>query len=179
MKVTSPWQGGQRIWSCGFHFDGSDPTDAEWEVLADTVRDAFKECLIANVQIIESIGYDASSDISVFSRDEATDGVLAGSGSETQLPLEVAALIRWATAARSTKGHPVYLFNYVHGPLSDGGSNRELIASAQLSALATFADHWVTGMSDGTGVRHRAGPNGATAVSSHIASEVTHRDFPR
>lgn len=179
VKVSSPYEGGTREWSCGFYFSGADPTTAEWEVLADNVRDAFKLCLPDTYEIIESIGYDSSSDIAAFTRTEAAGGSLPATGTMYRLPLFCAGLIRWSTSVRSSKGHPIYCFNYVHGPIAQGGADKERLDPTQVSAMATFAAHWVTGFSDGSGTRIRTTPGGAEVQGSNAQAEVTHRDFPR
>lgn len=176
--VTSPYEGGSRVWSCTFHFTGSDPTTAEWETLADNVRDAFKLILNDTETITLSRGYNAGSDIAVFERAESTDGTYGITGTEIRAPLQVAALLRWSTAVRTSKNHPVYLFNYVHGPVLAGTADKEALSANWLGYASNFAAAWVTGFSDGSGTRFRAGPNGAQATGHSEHAYVTHRDFP-
>ncbi len=87
-------------------------------------------------------------------------------------------LLRYSTLARSSKNHPVYLFNYFHGaqiPVAGGDD----VASGQKTAVETYGTAWLTGFTDGTGAKERCGPRGAAAVSRLVQPEVTHRDFPR
>jgi hypothetical protein len=44
--------------------------------------------------------------------------------------------------------------------------------------METYADHWVSGFSDGAHTLVRAGPNGATGFSPIVDDYIRHRDFP-
>lgn len=86
----------------------------------------------------------------------------------------------WPTTARSSKGHPVYLFSYWHGCFMDAtGSSGDVLHSTQRTHMDTYANAWVTGFSDGVNTYVRAGPNGATGLTPSIAAYIGHRDFPR
>jgi hypothetical protein len=88
--------------------------------------------------------------------------------------------MRWTTSARTSKNHPVYLFNYFHGLRRNSGGDINEINTTQITAFNTYCSAWVTGFSDGTITAVRAGPNGATGAADLRSSPVyaTHRDFP-
>jgi len=90
---------------------------------------------------------------------------------------EVCALLRFATTARTSKNHPVYLFNYFHGATANT-TTVSLLAAAQKTAIETYADAWIAGFSDGTNTYVRSGPNGATAVSRLVDQYLRIHSFP-
>jgi hypothetical protein len=137
-----------------------------------------KACLDTDVTIVETIGYAAGSDVPVFSKTYATVGTFSPTGSVANTPLFVAGLVRYSTTARTSKNHPVYLFNYYHRALVIPGAEQETLNASWKSALDTYAAAWITGFSDGTHTCVRAGPNGATATGHQVAPYATHRDFP-
>jgi hypothetical protein len=169
-----------RLWSNRYHFNGGTPADnTHWTTLADAIVTAEKAIYTNRTTIVKAVGYAAGSDVPVFSKDYTTVGT-ATFGNSTAAPGDVAALVRYSTAARTPKNHPVYLFNYYHGVGWDNveGVPDELGADTK-TAMGTYATSWITGFSDGTLTLVRAGPNGATATGSLVEDFLTHRDFPR
>lgn len=172
------FQGSARLFSNRYHFAGGTPADlAHWYALMDAVVAAEKAIFASDVQIVEAIGYSATSTIAVATQTYATNGTLTTSGNRT--PGDTAVLQRYATAARTSKGHPVYLFNYYHGARSSTTVNVDTIDGSQKTAMDTYAAAWLTGFSDGTNTYTRAGPNGAAATAHLTHLLLTHRDFPR
>jgi len=172
------FKGGNRLWSNRYHFNGGTPPDAtHWHTLFDAVVAAEKLIFTSYTTIVEVIGYAAGSDVPVASKTYSQAGTKTA---VTRLPPgEVAGLIRWATAARTSKNHPVYLFNYYHGWEQSTSSNHDAVDSAQLTVADTYANAWISGFSDGGSVTAvRAGPNGATATGHFTEPDFTHRDFP-
>jgi hypothetical protein len=167
-----------RTFSNRYHFNGGTPADAaHWHTLMDNVTAIEKTLFPSSCKITEAVGYAAGSDLPVASKTYSLTGTNAASG--TQAPGDTVMLLRWSTAARSVKNHPVYLFNYYHGAVMRAETNdNDLVATAQLTALGTFAADWISGFSDGTLTLVRAGPNGATATGSLAEEFLTHRDFP-
>lgn len=177
---SGTFKGGTHRWSNRYHFDGSAPVDGtHWTTLSDLIVNDEKAVLNGSQTIVETIGYAAGSDVPVFSKVYSTAGTNAGTTGHISVPLEVAALVRYSTSARSTKNHPIYLFNYYHGVyVHDGVAGQDTLDATMKSALETYAGQWITGLSDGTVTHHRCGPNGDLATG-HITEEyVTHRDFP-
>jgi hypothetical protein len=94
-------------------------------------------------------------------------------------PGECAALVRYSTAGRTTKNHPIYLFNYYHRVYTNqAGASTDLLDVNQKTAMGTYATAWITGFSDGSITAVRAGPNGDAATGQIVEEFVTHRDFP-
>lgn len=177
---TSSYKNGLRTWSNRYHFNGGTPADAaHWHTLMDAIVLVEKTTLPTETTIVECIGYAAGSDVPVASKVYSTAGTLTWATGNAAQALEVSALVRYSTAARTTKNHPIYLFNYVHNvAVNTAGVHFETLDINQKNALATYASDWVTGFSDGTITAVRASPNGAAATGSIVEEFVTHRDFP-
>lgn len=134
--------------------------------------------MFSSVTIVKVEGYDAGSNLPVFSKTYTTAGTLASAGLLQER--QVAALVRYTTDAVTSRNHPVYLFSYYHGiAATSGAGTPDLPTPTQKTALTTYAGQWVTGFSDGTTTHKRAGPNGAVAQSGACEDNLTHRDFPR
>lgn len=178
------YRGVARTFSNRYHFTGGTPADsAHWTTLSDAVVLAEKAIFAASsaggADIIGTVGYASGSEIPVFNKTYATPGTLSAAGL-FPTPGDAAALVRYATAARTSKNHPLYLFNYYHGPLTSGTvANRDTLATTQAAAMGTYASNWVTGFSDGTNTLKRSGPNGNTATGYLVETLLTHRDLPR
>jgi hypothetical protein len=180
LKVVKsmPFKGGTKLWSNRYHFNGGTPADtSHWTTLSDNVVNAEKAIFNNNVTIVETVGYAAGSDVPVFSKTYSTAGTFAGSGDA--VPGECAGLVRYSTTARTSKNHPIYLFNYYHFMLGNTSSSQaDKLLSTQVTALDTYSAAWISGFSDGTHTCVRAGPNGATATGHFTEEYFTHRDFP-
>lgn len=179
--VKSYWyRGVAKTYSNRYHFNGGTPADAaHWHTLMDNVVNAEKLIYTASTVITEAIGYAAGSEIPVASKTYTTAGTYGGS--TFRAPGDSAGLIRYATAARSSKNHPIYLFNYYHDvwqtSASPSSGGVDTLLAAQSTLYSTFAAAWISGFSDGTITVVRAGPNGATATGSLVEPWITHRDF--
>lgn len=174
------FKGGNRVWSNRYHFNGGTPADAtHWHTLMDAVVAAEHPCLSEAVTIIECVGYAAGSDVPVASKTYSTAGTVTGATGSAQAPGEVVGLVRYATNARTTKNHPIYLFNYYHGVFFHNGAGTQDNLDANVkTAFATYAGDWISGFSDGSITAVRASPNGAAATGAIVEEYVTHRDFP-
>src|SRR3954463_5155043 len=174
------YKGQTRLWSNRYHFNGGTPADtAHWTTLSDAIVTAEKAMLSTQVTIVHTYGYAAGSDVPVFDKAYTTAGTGVNGTTVAMCPGDSALLIRYATTARTTKNHPVYLFNYYHGVGRAGAGRDEPIIAAQITAAQTYATAWISGFSDGSITPVPAGPHGAPAVSRAVPTYPTHRDFPR
>lgn len=172
------YKGQTRTFSNRYHFAGGLPAnDSAWHTLMDNVTAAEKAIYGSNVTIVEAFGYAAGSDVPVSTKTYALAGTLTV-GSSWQAPGDVAALLRYSTAVRSTKNHPIYLFNYFHGVYLNAAGTGDSQYGVQKTAIGTYATSWIGGFSDGSTTYNRAGPNGAAATGSVVETYLTHRDFP-
>lgn len=174
-----PYKGGTRLWSNRYHFNGGLPaSDSAWHTLMDNVTAAEKLIYDSGCTIVQAVGYAAGSEVPVSTKTYSLAGT-SGESTTDLMPGEVAALIRYSTAARSSKNHPIYLFNYYHRVISQGGANNDKQSAASVTRFGTYAAAWISGFSDGASTYNRAGPNGASATGSIVETYLTHRDFPR
>lgn len=128
---------------------------------------------------MQTVGYAGGSEIPVFSQTYTTDGSHAAFGTAVN-PGDVAALIRYSTADRSAKNHPIYCFNYYHAVCTSGGATTgDTFFATQKTLFQTYAGLWVSGFSDGAVNHIRSRPNGNACTGSLVESLVTHRDLPR
>jgi hypothetical protein len=175
---TLPFRGGTREWSNRYHFTGGAPSSlAHWKTLADAITDAEKDCLADFVTIVKAVYYDVGSDVPLGEDSYDVDGV-GGFALSQVTPGQDAVLVRYETAARSVRNHPVYLFNYYHGALRDTSAGNDDLNAAQQAAFQTYAAAWLDGFSDGVVDHSRAGPRGAAATGYTVKDFITHRDFP-
>lgn len=179
------YRGADKLWTNRYHFEGALPVDhTAWETLADNITAAEKEVFVGGTEIVEATGYDAGSATStnphgdaVFTKVYSINGVLTPTNF-SESPGDACALVRWSTTARTSKNHPVYLFNYLHGVGRETTEDGDKLNHDQLSAMNVYAAAWQAGFTDGTGARERCGPRGAVAVGHSTKAYIYHRDFP-
>src|SRR5215471_847676 len=109
IKLTKQftYRGVTRKWSNRYHFVGGLPPDSShWTTFASNIAIAEKTCFTNDVSIVEYTGYAAGSEVPVFHSLVSVAGTLAPSTS-IPAPGDAAILLRYATAARSAKNHPI------------------------------------------------------------------------
>jgi hypothetical protein len=168
-----------KLWGNRYHFNGGTPADlSHWNTLADAITTAEKAIFAGDTTIVKATYYHASDNVPVGSKTYSLSGT-GGWGASQMAPGDAASLMRYATTARTSKNHPIYLFNYYHGVYQVSNASRDSIVAAQVTALNAYAAAWIAGFSDGTTTYVRAGPNGATATGYALEPFITHRDFRR
>lgn len=181
LKVVKSFsfRGVTREWSNRYYVTGPTPANSTaWTTFSDAVVNAEKTPLKNTNTIVATFGYAAGSDVPVFSKTYSTVGLTNIASSYPQQG-EVCALIRYSTAARTSKNHPLYLYNYYHGVYANNGVNPDDLNSAQVTTFQAYANAWVAGFSDGTNLMVRCGPQGNVATAALCEPKLTHRDFPR
>jgi hypothetical protein len=178
------YRGVTRFFSNRYHFTNDAPTTpTRWTTFSDAVVTAEKAVYpsLANqgATIVETVGYAAGSEVPVFTKTYATDGTRSAA-TYFPSPGDVAGLVRYSTAARTSKNHPLYLFNYYHAVGTDGsGAHKDTWEAGGVSAMQTYVALWIAGFSDGTTTHVRCGPKGDVATGSLVEVLLTHRDLPR
>jgi len=179
------YRGDTRRWSNRYHFEGDLPPDAtHFDTMADNVVTAEKAVIPSGVTIVEVIFYDASTATStnphgdaVYTKTYTTVGTFTPAVGSDRAPGDCAGLIRYSTPARSSRNHPVYLMNYYHAVYRSSG-DADAVDDDQVTAYETYADHWISGFTDGAETHERCGPRGAVATGRRVDPDIRHRDFP-
>jgi hypothetical protein len=177
VKKSFSYRGGTKFFTNRYHFDGSTPADAtHWTTLSDAVVTAEKAVYTSAVTIIGTVGYNAGSDIPVFTKTYSTAGT-GSFASAILMPGDTAAMVRFSTDQFSVRNHPIYLWSWYHGACGASGSGADILNGAQKTAITTYAQSWIDGFSDGAVTHHRAGPRGAVAQGKTVDQYIRHRDF--
>ncbi len=173
-------KGATKPWSMTFHLDTAIADLTAFEDLTDYLWNGatgqLANCFYSDVSLVGWDYYPAGTDISTHNKTLSLAGSRSDTGT-TAYASDTAALLRYTTAARTSKGHPIYLFNYFHGVHNSNGGTEDEMVTGQRTNIAAFGTHFVSGMTVDSVTYKRAGPNGATATDSECEQYVTHRDF--
>lgn len=163
-----------------YHFNGPAWTNqAEFEAVADALKDAFKLALSAAATIKEAVGYNPGSFLPVYTKAYDQAGSIGDASNTKLLPSDCAMLLRFSTTQRTSKNHPIYLFKYLRPAMNNPNSSVEVISPTAKTAIETFGTALISGFNDGTRTRVYCGPRGAVAQSRLVDDYITHRDYPR
>ena len=176
---TFNYRGETREFSNRYHLDREIDTQGAFETFADNVVAQEKLIYDGNVHIVRVDYTPPDSELTEWTKAYAQAGTVT-TFAGTTAPGDSAALLKYTTAERSKKNHPIYLFNYFHTPkvqITDGG--QDTLSANYKTAIETYGAHWISGFSDGTHTIHRAGPTGSVALTALVNAYVTHRDLPR
>jgi hypothetical protein len=177
--VTSfTYRGAPEEYSNTYFMDGTTPASASsWKVLADAVIAQQKLVIDASQSIVRAVGHKAGDSVAVWEYDYAAgSGAVPGTRTTTSQVMQggdTAVWVRWPTAAKTSKGKPIYLRNYFH-PAFSTASTPDAVPSSFTTILANYGAAWLTGFVDGDGTtHHRAGPHGVSAQATATGSTVT------
>lgn len=179
LRFQSPYQAGVKVWSTTFHLTGGAWQDqAHFDTFSNALKVDWLNVTPTDTTFLDTTAYDPGSALPRFTHSYNAAGLQALDG-PAYAPLEACYLLRFSTDQRSTKNHPIYLFNYIHHAMVNASGTPDIPRASMKSALQTRCNLLVAGYSDGTLTRKRAGPRGAVAQSGVCETYLTHRDFPR
>lgn len=171
------YRGVQKFWSNRYHFDGPTVTGSTaWDALTDAIVALEKAALVSNTSIVQTVAYDAGTEIPVRTKTYAVVGLL-GSAGGPWAPGDAAMMVRYSTADRTSKNHPIYLFSWYHGVMLNSVSSPDTILTSEVTAMTTYSNSWVTGITVGGDTHRRTGPYGHVATAALVSAQVKHRDF--
>lgn len=176
---SSTYKGGTRQWSTKLFTNQTNSlTQAILDAMVTDQLAYIKPALPTWCTIVEALAYDPGSDIPV-ATNSINQACTFAPGTLTPTPLETAAYFRFATTARTSKNHPIYLGQYIHDVMTQPSqTDHELLQTDQMENLRQWLARWVSGITISGTVYKKAGPYGAVAQSLHVPIYTTHRDFP-
>lgn len=180
-RFSIPRRGGTQLWSTSYHLDNDVPDLTTFEDLIDWLEGSGTynqtSCFYPDVELVGWDYYPPGIDVATFTRPSSLPGTLTPGAAELQSSDSVS-LARWSTTAKTSKNHPIYLFNYLHGVRWKNTMAADTVDSDQAIAQQGFLQQLVDGITVNGHTFKRAGPQGAVAQSVVIDPYIRHRDFP-
>jgi hypothetical protein len=178
-NFTSTYRGGSKQWSMRWFFRPGVPADlTAWTALINAIKVDVRAIVSPSTQLDTVDCLVAGTEVPLHTVSVSQAGTFVVSG-RIPMPLETCMLARWGTDARTSKNHPIYLFNYVHDVYrAPSETDHEKLDPDQRGSLDGWLTRSISGYSDGSNVYHRCGPNGASATTKTLPTYFTHRDFP-
>lgn len=175
----STYKGGVKTWSTRVYWSVAvNPTDAVWDALAAGLDPYVKAFITPRSTHKGYTCYDIGSDVPVRQIDRNVVGTFDPTTPQWN-PLEVSILARYSTTQRTTKNHPIYLFQYLRdGMTQPGQADRELVNTDQKEDVRQFVQKLVDGFVIGGSTYKKSSRYGAVAQSVIVEQYLTHRDFP-
>lgn len=176
---TTPFIGQTKRWSNRYHINQPIPSGStERSDLCDAFKDGELGLYPSYTDIVQVDLYDAGSDVPVYTKSYSAAGTASTTGGNPT-PGDTAALLRFSTTQRTSKNHPIYLFNYYHSALYSIADGADVQQANQKASLEAWGQALVDGITVSGVVYKKAGPNGAVAQARFVEPYLTHRDFRR
>jgi hypothetical protein len=171
------YEGAPKLWGNRYFVSAAVPA-GQYTAAIDAVVALEKAILPAAVVIVKGEYIKAGTDVPVAEETLNVPGTFAAANMHG-VPGDCAAVVRYTTSQRTSKNHPIYLFNYYHGCTTDATASADLLLPAHKAAYESYAQQWVNGITygGGAGTLLRCGPRGAIALSRSVDQYVRHRDF--
>lgn len=177
-RKTFTYRGGTKEWSNRYFFTDSPPsTSGEWLTMYNAIQALEKACFSNVISLIGGVGYEAGSEVPVWTGGATVTGTWSPGAQDRKLPGDCTRLIRFGTTQRTSKNHPIYLFKYYHGIYHNDADPADTPTGGQNTAFLALADALIAGISDGSASHQLCGPYGAVAQNRLLASVIGHRDF--
>jgi hypothetical protein len=166
-----------KLWSNRYFISAAAPSGQHVNAM-DAVCNLEVAIYPSVVEIVKAEYIQAGSDLPVNEKTYTLTGTFAAANMQGT-PGDCAAVVKYTTSQRTSKNHPIYLFNYYHGVVCNATLPADHLHAAQKTAIEAYAQDWVNGITygGGAGVLLRCGPRGAIALSRSVDQYIRHRDF--
>jgi hypothetical protein len=168
-KYTIPFEDGTTQTSNRFYLTTpsgpqSPANDGQWDTLAINFSDDFLGILGPWATLDQIVGYDIGDDVGVKVYDYGSAGTHNPTPSRPALPAQCCSLMKWTTDERTSRNHPIYLWNYVH---AQGYYEPDPEKVAAQDALHDFGEKLTlsgSGFSDGVHTWHKCSRKADPAI---------------